>query len=210
MSEIGKYARTLAIQEGWLCLDFANTAEWHASDQPSEQLESYTELVEWAQGRGLLRPDEAEGLLRLAGQRAEQATAVLGKAIDLRETIYRIFSAHAQGEPGAPADLDELNRSLAAGAEHFRIVPGQTGYVWDWQAAEGALDPMLWAVARSAAELLTSEDLARVGQCADDRGCGWLFLDSSRNHSRRWCFMENCGNRAKARSHYERKHKEFE
>jgi predicted RNA-binding Zn ribbon-like protein len=67
---------------------------------------------------------------------------------------------------------------------------------------------MLWPVARSAADLLTSaEELARVGQCADDRGCGWLFFDTSRNHSRRWCAMKDCGNRAKARRHYRRQRK---
>jgi predicted RNA-binding Zn ribbon-like protein len=61
---------------------------------------------------------------------------------------------------------------------------------------------MLWPILRSAAEVLTSEKRTRLGQCADDRGCGWLFLDTSKNRSRRWCDMEDCGNRAKARRHY--------
>jgi predicted RNA-binding Zn ribbon-like protein len=64
---------------------------------------------------------------------------------------------------------------------------------------------MLWPIAREAANLLTSKDIKRMGECADDRGCGYLFFDTSRNHSRRWCSMESCGNRAKAQRHYQRK-----
>jgi predicted RNA-binding Zn ribbon-like protein len=66
------------------------------------------------------------------------------------------------------------------------------------------LDEMLRPVARSAADWLVSADVDRVRLCADDRGCGYLFVDTSRNRSRRWCSMESCGNRAKARRHYER------
>ena len=75
-------------------------------------------------------------------------------------------------------------------------------FAWDW-TPENALDRVLWPVVRDAAELLSGEDLDRVGRCAD-ANCGWLFLDTSRNHSRRWCSMKDCGNRAKARRHYQR------
>ena len=68
-------------------------------------------------------------------------------------------------------------------------------------------DRILWPVARSAGELLISDKLDRVRQCADDRGCGYLFVDTSRNRSRRWCSMESCGNRAKAHRHYQRQQK---
>jgi predicted RNA-binding Zn ribbon-like protein len=77
-------------------------------------------------------------------------------------------------------------------------------FAWDWAEDPDSLDRVLWVVARSAGELLTSDQLDRVRQCADDRGCGYLFLDTSRNRSRRWCSMESCGNRAKARRHYQR------
>ena len=66
---------------------------------------------------------------------------------------------------------------------------------------------IFWPIAHSAVDLLTSEDIDRVGQCGDDRGCGWLFFDTNRNHSRRWCRMEDCGNRAKAHRHYHRQSK---
>jgi len=66
---------------------------------------------------------------------------------------------------------------------------------------------MLWPVTRAAVDLLLSDSLAQVGQCADDRGCGLLFIDTSRNHSRQWCSMDACGNRAKAQRHYRRSKK---
>jgi len=132
------------------------------------------------------------------------ATAVLERAIALREAIYRIFSAISHGRPPQAADLATYNAELSGALAHSRIVSTAEGFAWDWRRAEDALDRMLWPVVRDAAGLLTSEKLDRIGECADDR-CGWLFLDVSRNRSRRWCAMEDCGNRAKARRHYERK-----
>ena len=103
----------------------------------------------------------------------------------------------------AAADLDALNATLARALPHLRIVPEADAYAWNWAGEEDALDSMLWPVARSAGDLLTSDELKRVGECQGD-GCGWLFLDMSRNRSRRWCDMGDCGNRAKARRHYHR------
>jgi predicted RNA-binding Zn ribbon-like protein len=87
---------------------------------------------------------------------------------------------------------------------HLRLVPGEDHFDWEWTGQEDRLDALLWPVGVSAAGLLASDDLNRVGECADDRGCGYLFFDTSRNRSRRWCEMRDCGNRAKARRHYRR------
>jgi predicted RNA-binding Zn ribbon-like protein len=88
-----------------------------------------------------------------------------------------------------------------------RLIPIKNGFTWDTNGKKDELDWMLKPVVRSAAELLTSDELTRVKECADDKGCGWLFLDKSRNRSRRWCDMKDCGNRAKAKRFYERKQK---
>ncbi|MBI4413448.1 MAG: CGNR zinc finger domain-containing protein, partial [candidate division NC10 bacterium] len=77
-------------------------------------------------------------------------------------------------------------------------------FAWRWTGDGQRLDRMLWAVTRSAADLLTSGELAAVRECEAET-CAWLFMDRSRNRSRRWCDMKACGNRAKARRHYERK-----
>jgi predicted RNA-binding Zn ribbon-like protein len=212
MDEVGTNAGTLRLLGGRLSLDFANTADWHASDHPVEFLKSYSDLVAWSQHVGLLTDHQAQRLLKEAARHPGDATAVLERATALRESIYRIFSAISHGRPPPAADFATFNAELSRALAQSRIVStlrqaqdtAVGGFAWDWAGAEEALDQMLWPVVHDAAGLLTSEELDRVGQCDDDR-CGWLFLDTSRNRSRRWCSMENCGNRAKARRYYERK-----
>ena len=204
MDEAGTNAGTLKLLGGRLSLDFVNTADWHASDHPVEFLTSYSDLVAWSQHVGILTDHQAQRLLKEAARRPVDASAVLERAITLREAIYRIFWAISRGRPPQAADLATFNVELSGALAQSRIVSTAEGFTWDWADAEDTLDWMLWPVAHDAAGLLTSEELDRVGQCADDR-CGWLFLDTSRNRSRRWCSMEDCGNRAKARRHYKRK-----
>ena len=204
MDEAGTNAGTLKLLGGRLSLDLANTTDWHASDHPVESLTSYSDLVAWSQHVGILTDHRAQRLLKEAARRPVDASAVLERAIALREAIYRIFSAISHGHPPQAADLATFNAELSGALAQSQIVSTAEGFAWDWAGAEDALDGMLWPVVHDAAGLLTSEELDRVGQCADDR-CGWLFLDTSRNRSRRWCSMEDCGNRAKARRHYERK-----
>jgi predicted RNA-binding Zn ribbon-like protein len=143
--------------------------------------------------------------LAAAAQRPADAARALAQAVALREALYDTFTAVARQSAPAPADLNTLNHHLAGALARARVAAQGDGFAWQWEEGP-ALDRMLWPVARAAADLLTAPEVSRVGQCADDRGCGWLFLDMSRNHSRRWCAMNDCGNRAKARRHY-RKHR---
>ena len=85
-----------------------------------------------------------------------------------------------------------------------RFEEGGACFSWTWDCNEEALDGVLWPVVRSAAELLTSEEAKLVRECASDT-CTWLFVDRSRTHRRKWCDMAVCGNRAKARRHYQRR-----
>jgi predicted RNA-binding Zn ribbon-like protein len=194
----------LKLGSGWLCLDFANTAEWHLSDHPAERLTSYAELIAWARSIGLLPDRTAQQLLRAADQRPAEAARVLERAVALREAIYHIFVAVAAGKSPSADDQATLNTELSRSMAKSRLVWNRANFDWDRQGEDGDLDQVLWWVLRSAIDLLTSEDVQRVGVCADDRGCGWLFYDTSRNRTRQWCSMRGCGNRAKARRHYEK------
>ena len=201
---------SLKLQTERLCLDFTNTANWHASAHPIEELASYGDLVGWAEGVGLLTATEAQRLKRQAARRPAEAQAVLERAQTLREAIYRLLAATAHGHAAEAADLDLINAELPRALAQARLAPTAEGYVLHWPAAPDALDSMLWPVAYSAADLLARPDLlSRVGECADDRGCGYLFLDMTKNRSRRWCDMKDCGNRAKARRHYQRQSEEI-
>jgi predicted RNA-binding Zn ribbon-like protein len=190
-----------------LCLDFANTLQWHASENPQEKLNSYQDLVEWGHKKGLLSETDVQNLNKEAGRNPVASEKVLKHAIELREAIYRIFSSVAAGGRPEEGDLSTLNRDLAKALTQSRIIPTKDGFTWEINGKKDELDWVLKPIVRSAAELLTSDELDRAKECADDKGCGWLFLDRSRNKSRRWCDMRDCGNRAKARRFYERSQK---
>jgi len=194
----------LHVEAGRLCLAFANTAEWHASAHPEEHLNSYTDVLDWGRKVGLLGDDQCKELLVRAAADPAGVAGALGQALALREALYGIFSHIAHQLAPASEDLAVLNAALMKALPSLRIVPVDSGYAWVYAGNEADLDGLLGAVALSAAGLLTSPDLSRVKACADERGCGWLFMDMTRNRSRRWCDMSGCGNRAKARRHYQR------
>ena len=205
MDEIVTKASTLKLLGGRLCLDYANTADWHASDHHIELLTSYSELVLWSQHASILTEQQAEHLIKEASHCSKDASAVLKRAIDLREAIYRIFSAISHGNMPQEDDLATFNTELSKALARSQIIVEAEEFAWNWTGSEDAIDRMLWPVVHDTARLLTSKERYRVGQCIDDR-CGWLFLDASRNRSRRWCSMKDCGNRAKVRRHYKRSH----
>lgn len=191
------------LTANWLCLDFANTLDNRLGEQPRELLNSYTDLVAWSQQAGQIMDAMATRLLEQAALRPREAVATLQQAKDVREAIYRLFLAI--GEEAAPAeeDLQALNTALGGAMAHARIVPRSDGYSWGWEGDELVFDRPLWSVVRSAADLLTTPELQAVRVCAAE-DCGWLFLDTSKNGTRRWCSMKSCGNRAKARRHYKK------
>ncbi len=188
-----------------LCLNFANTVDPRHSDHPREFLATYADLVAWARRADALTQDEGDHLLHEATRRPADATAVFHQARALREAVYTVFSALARGASPAEATVAMLNDELSAALSHARVAPSGAAFVWAWEDNGPALDRMLWPVARSAADLLTSGCLGRVRECPGEDGCGWLFLDTSKNGSRRWCSMEGCGNRSKARRYHARR-----
>jgi predicted RNA-binding Zn ribbon-like protein len=207
MTESTLTAGNMALLGGTLCLDFANTANWHRSEHPEELLNDYGDLVAWAVHTDIVNEDEAAALLHEATLHPAEAMGIRERAISLREAIYRIFVAISEQQRPAVEDLELLNTEIQPALAHGRIVETDDGFTWDWADDRQTLDHILWPVARSAADLLASAQLERARQCADER-CGWLFLDMSRNHSRRWCSMEECGNRNKAREYYRRQKQE--
>lgn len=141
---------------------------------------------------------------RMAADAPTAAAAVLAQALALREAIYRIFVALAAAATPLADDIACLNRALAAALPYLQVQPSPHGYGWGWRAETDTLAALLRPIALSAAHLLTSAWVDRVKQCEDDRGCGFLFIDTSKNRSRRWCSMESCGNRAKVQRHRRR------
>jgi predicted RNA-binding Zn ribbon-like protein len=193
---------TFSFTGGRLCLDFVNTVSGYRA-HPRERLESFEDLISWGYQAGILTERQRQQIRHIIDLDPDRAASAFAEAVSIREALFRIFSAAAKGEAVGPADLGALNGLLSRSMARLRVDPGDGGFVWTWDDDPDALDRVLWPVVRSAAELLVSAELARVRVCASET-CDWLFLDKSRNHSRRWCDMADCGNRAKARRYYAR------
>jgi predicted RNA-binding Zn ribbon-like protein len=196
--------RTIKLVGGQLSLDFTNTVSWRGRETPEEYLNTYQDLLNWSILAGILGEDEVRDLSREGSIQPEAAKRVVERAVELREAIYRIFSAKISEGLASEADLTALNRELREALTRLRLSPEGDGFALDFGRGGGALDQMLWSVAKAASDLLTSDGLDRLRRCAAE-DCGWLFLDTSRNRSRRWCDMKDCGNRRKARSFYNRR-----
>jgi predicted RNA-binding Zn ribbon-like protein len=194
----------LNLKSGHPSLEFTNTVNDHASQQPGETLFKYEDVLAWAKRVGLLRAEQVDLLAQKAARQSGRATIVFRKSLELREALYRIFVAKTQEKPPLREDLTILNSVLSEITNRAQLVFYRNKFEWQWDFDENALDAPLWLSALSAVDLMTSDYYQRVGQCADEDGCGWLFVDTSKNHSRRWCDINDCGNRAKQRRYQKR------
>ncbi len=190
---------------GELCLDFANTVNLRPTPQKIDRIDSFEALLGWAAQAGILPASGRRELARAYGSEPAAARRTLQRAIELRECIFRLMARVADRVPVSRADLDVLNTFLAAGIHHTRLewVAGEPHAGWKTELPPDSADRILWPIARSAAELLVSENVARVRRCRGE-DCDWLFIDTSKNQTREWCKMSTCGNRAKVRRYRER------
>jgi len=197
-------AASLKLLGGRLCLDFVNTLDWRGTDTPQEFLNTFHDLVLWSRHAGITTKEENRQLSLMADRSDSNAGKVLKRAVRLRETIYRLFSAAIAGLNPDKEDLDFFNQNLSLSMKALKITRTDDGYRWDNLLNKTQMDWILNPIIRSAADILVSDGLKKVKACADP-ACGWLFIDVSRNKSRRWCDMQDCGNRAKAIRFYKKK-----
>lgn len=186
-----------------MCLDFINTLDDRFSGEPKELLKTYIDLARFGEDSRILSDLQVDRLFTLSQQHPEAAARVLASAIRLREAMFEVFWAVVQRKPVPKSPLMVLNGYVQEAAGHLDLVPGKGRFEWEFSSLPSNFEAPLWPIARSAAELLASDQLQFVRACAL-KTCEWLFLDESKNHRRRWCDMTKCGNRAKARNFYTR------
>ncbi|MDQ0227277.1 CGNR zinc finger domain-containing protein [Metabacillus niabensis] len=201
MSEMNSY---MMVGER-LCMDFINTVSWRESaEKRRDWFTSYDKLVDWCIHAEVLTEQQAKALLLKAKEKPSEAGDVLKRAIEMREVMYRIFKSISKGTSPHSLDLERLNDSVSQFYQTLRLIHEKDHYTLKFIHTEENLDIMLPPILQSAVDLVVSKnDLERVKQCEGD-SCGWLFFDTSRNRSRRWCSMADCGNRAKARRFYKK------
>jgi len=210
MKVFNSSAAEMRLIGGRLCLDFVNTVDGRKNDSArrksqsvnslvfGDKLGDYSDLVAWSQHSGIVTATEAGRLIQESKRKAAEASAVFDRAIELREALHRIFKATVTGRMPQSVDLETVNDELLKARNHERLISTEKGFKWDWIGREASLDRMLWSIAHSGAEFLTKGDLSRLRECGG-KECGWLFEDTSRNRSRQWCHMQDCGNLAKVR-----------
>ena len=188
-----------------MCLHFVNTIEGPRSDHPVDFLASYADLVRWSWHARALGRAETDRLLAAAEAHPADAAAAFARALALRNAIERVFRSIARSRSPQEQDLAALQEAYAAALSSSHLVARGSGYAWSWEHRPDALGRPLWLIAESAVELLTEGDLGRIKECPGAGDCGWLFYDTSRNGTRRWCSMEGCGSRVKMRRQYARR-----
>jgi predicted RNA-binding Zn ribbon-like protein len=179
----------LNLRGGALCLDFVNTVDPRVGSNAVDHLSSPAAVAEWGVHVGAV-----DRLVRVdaVGYR---------RALALRRTLDLIFAAVTEGRPPAERALLALRDAHVQSLRRARPLAG--GGVYRWAAPSG-VDAVLLPVIQSALELLGSPALAHVKQCPGD-DCGWLFLDTTKNTSRRWCSMASCGAKVKMRRYRSRR-----
>jgi len=201
-------AHAFEFTGGELCLDFVNTVA-HRTDveRRRDGLASFNDLLEWSRQAGTISAADHAVLKRAADRSPVVARRTLARAVALREAIYMAMSAHCAGQSVPRSAINAISREAAIAASHRHIVTiagSGRGFSWSWEATNARLDRAIWPVAWSSADFVTSARVNRVRECALET-CGWLFVDTSRNQTRRWCDMRVCGNRAKVKRFYQRR-----
>jgi predicted RNA-binding Zn ribbon-like protein len=183
---------------GSLALDFVNTVG-DRLDHERDYFRGPDDVRVWASAAGLPVRERRGGA---SGDRR-----AFRRVVDTRERLYRLLLAASRNRSPSKAELAWLNRTWRTCARRRALVASKDGVVWAWTAGVSLPDMVICAVIRDAVDLLAPENRPAVAQCAGPR-CGWLFLDRSPGGRRKWCSMADCGNRAKARRHYQRTHRQ--
>jgi predicted RNA-binding Zn ribbon-like protein len=192
--------RPLPVVAGNLALDFANTVDDPNGPTRFDHIQDPPLLLAWARNVNVLSDSQHEELAAFVRSQPTAAAAGLRRAHALRRTLQSVFGAVADGQPISEQPWRDLRRSIAEAINHAGLTADtdQVRLVWDGSS----LDAVIWPVAYAAHELLTGGQLRRVKRCA---ACPWLYLDQSKNSSRRWCNMDDCGKYEKMRRYVERR-----
>lgn len=187
----------IEIVGGHPALDFVNTVHSYTASTPRDYLQNADHVIEWCRHMGLVNGNQTRHLAGLSGSAAD---CLLDDARALRGVLYAVFHGHMEGRPNHTA-LGRLNEELKQLAPFRTLAPTANGYAWHYAISLSQPQSLLAPIGFAAAELLQAAEMSRLKACPPPEGCGWLFLDRSRNGSRTWCNMKTCGNAAKQRRH---------
>lgn len=200
--ETGGYFKQVHLVGGDLALDFVNT-QTGPPDGPvdGDALDGYDDFLSWSRQMGTMGEQQAEALALIARARPAAASAAFRKAVGARSYLWETFASLARQQEPSATLLDLLRDDATSSLRYARLARTAGGFGWDWATCEDLSAP-LWPVVQAAVDLLRSGPVASVKQCG---ACRFLFVDTSKNGSRRWCSMEDCGKTAKMRRYVARR-----
>jgi predicted RNA-binding Zn ribbon-like protein len=189
-------AGQLDLRGGHPVIDFVNTVAWRGDDaRRVDNLGDYSDLVAWCRHAGVVSATEANDLARAARSDKDAAHRAVVRAKRLREALHALWT------DGAAGALTTITAECRIALQHREL--RAVGANVEWVDRQKSVFSPVDRLAVAAADLITQHPSDRVKAC-DDAACGWLFLDSSHRQNRRWCSAADCGNRDRARRHYER------
>lgn len=193
----GVHPARFQLIAGHPALDLVNTLDWRFRDAgPEELIPTYEALIRFTEQCGLMSSVQARRLIRNTD--ASKAAHVVAETQSMREAAARIFSAVIDGNDPPSEAIDDLERRYRAAVAHRHLAWSERHLVWEFSVDGVAAEIPHWILALKTVELLSSETMSMIRECGNSE-CRWLFLDTSKNHTRRWCDMKICGNRMKAR-----------
>lgn len=193
----GTKGRVFELTGGHPALDLVNTLDWRFRESgPEELLEDYGDVVRFAEQTGLISGADGRKLLRTVP--AIKGERVLAAVRELREAAADVLYAAVEGKNPTGAAVKRLENCIASAREQQELGWKDNKLEWSIQQTGSLPTVPLWLLTVSTEALVISEQMRLLRECGNAE-CRWLFLDVSKNHTRRWCDMKICGNRMKAR-----------
>jgi predicted RNA-binding Zn ribbon-like protein len=199
-----------SLRSGWrfvggnLCLDFVNTTNRRTpvpqnplltrADQ--ECLLNYGRLLDWTLAAGCLHPQAVKDLIQAALENRALARRIWRRSLALREALYQIAVSVVEGTVADQRALSVLNREVAVARDHLVISARKGELIESFHGQRRDLSRPLWPITLSAVQFFVRGVTGRLKRCPSS-GCDWLFIDVTKNGSRTWCSMADCGNRSK-------------
>jgi len=188
-------------QDEVLCINFVNTVSWRGKPKPNEHLTNIESWLDWAKEEGLA---SVEAIEELASRGVEESEAAFERAIQFREALYNFLKAFGSSEDPGAKDRLLVQEVLARAMGRLKLSESKGGWAFELNPGSADWEALLCPCALSAAQLVAGPWSSRLRVCSRDE-CLWLFMDNTKNRSRKWCDMTTCGNVVKARRSYARK-----
>jgi predicted RNA-binding Zn ribbon-like protein len=193
--DAGTYEGTYKLVGEEISFDFINTISWRGTERENDWLDNPQNFITWALATGIVNAGQAKALKTQSKVDLENQ---LYQVHTVRNDLYKILTPFAFDKKPAPESIKKIDAMIYKISKHRHIDPKSYQWVWDEPVSfSEILAPVIW----NAAYVISDLDHSRIKHCPT---CNWVFYDNTKNRSRKWCDMEDCGSRDKSLRYYHR------